>query len=262
MSTRVDLTLGVPTYNSAKYLQELLSSVSSQSLFPKKIVFTDNRSTDDTVEMIKRFKSEQPNLDIELHINESNLGIAGNYNRLCELAPAGTRWLQILDSDDYLLGSRYYETLRPVLESENGLIITSMRTSSEVMNAYVAVWEKLLSPHARVPRQIQVLGSVTTRSALIYPTNLIKRKRFIDPFFEGSDIIHTAKLSRQNRYIADARVFYRIHPQSTTTRLAQEKHDHARYLEYLRELPPSERFPHLADFFLRKRLGAFIRQSR
>lgn len=265
MKKMIDLTLGIPTYNSSRYLDDLFSALGRLTVFPQCILFTDNCSTDDTVARLERFRVDNPDLYVRIHINSANLGIAGNYNQLVRKT-FETRWIQILDSDDYLLGD-YYRDLTPALGEDRDVIVTSMRTSSPVVDAYVRTFERTMQATRlrEIPSFVQVLGSACSRSCLIYKTDAIRRNEFIDPIFDGSDIIHTDQFMKRNLYWPAAKLFYRIHPASTTSRLesARDKarHDHERYLGYVRHLPLMQRMGYTADFMLRKKIGSLIRRS-
>ena len=260
MRQMLDLTLGIPTYNSSRFLDDIFRSLESQTRVPQCILFTDNCSTDDTVEKIERFRLANPDLYIRLYINESNLGIHGNYNQLVEKA-FDTSWLQILDSDDYFLGD-YFASLEPALTTNADVIITSMRTKLKLVNAYVLMFEQLFAG-GNIPRFVQVLGSACTRSSLIYRTAIIKRQRFIDPIFDGSDIIHADKFMAHNEYRPECQIFYRIHAASTTSVLekdgARARKQHVRYLHFLNGLTPIRRLGYKFDFVLRKKIAALIR---
>ncbi|MBI3556990.1 MAG: glycosyltransferase family 2 protein [Deltaproteobacteria bacterium] len=260
MRTMLDLTLGIPTFNSGRYLDDIFKSIETQSHVPQCILFTDNCSSDDTREKIDGFRRRNPDLYVRLYVNEANLGIHGNYNRLIERAFDST-WLQILDSDDYFLGD-YFARLESRLNTKAEVIVTSMRTNSAVVNVYVALFESVFSGRP-IPPFVQVLGSACTRSSLIYRTALIKNRMFIDPIFDGSDIIHADAFMGRNEYHPDCRVFYRIHATSATTRLERDstraREQHERYLGYVNGLNATRRLGYKFDFVLRKKISGLLR---
>lgn len=78
------VTIGMPIYNGEKYLTEVLKSLLSQTFTDFELVITDNASTDQTPEIIREFAVRDTR--IHYHRNPTNLGAAGNYNILVELA--------------------------------------------------------------------------------------------------------------------------------------------------------------------------------
>ncbi len=261
----LDLTLGIPTYNAGRFLDETFSSITRQSCAPRHIIFTDNCSTDDSVARIQAFIRQNPDLNVSCAVNEANLGVGGNYNRLIEKC-GDTTWFQILDSDD-CFEQDYWSFLRGDLEgsSDVDLIITGVRTNSVVVNAYILAVESALSALRvrSMPEYLQVLGGVSGRSSLIYRTTLIKKVKFIDPIFDGSDIIHMNQFIARNVWRPHSKVRYRIHADSTTSRLHRDKArlrmDAKKYLQFVNSLSLGKRASYIADYILRKKIGALLR---
>ena len=74
--TRV--SIGLPVYNGARYLQESIDSLLAQTFEDFELVICDNASTDDTEEICRTAAAGDPRI---LYIrNEANLGAALNYN--------------------------------------------------------------------------------------------------------------------------------------------------------------------------------------
>ncbi len=61
------------TYNGAKFVQQQLDSIAAQTILPDELVVCDDRSTDETAEIIRAFATTVP-FAVHLHINEQNLG--------------------------------------------------------------------------------------------------------------------------------------------------------------------------------------------
>lgn len=95
------ISVGIPTYNSSKFILECLESVVNQSVKADTILICDNRSTDNTVELINKFIKDKKNENIQLVINETNIGAYNNFKKCKELCK--TNYLVLLGSDDRLL---------------------------------------------------------------------------------------------------------------------------------------------------------------
>ncbi len=76
--------IGVPVYNGAAMLGDMLESLRCQTFTAFRVVICDNASTDGTTEVAQRFVEADPRF--HLHRNETNIGAAPNYNRVFELA--------------------------------------------------------------------------------------------------------------------------------------------------------------------------------
>ena len=84
----------MPNYNSAKYLNSTINSVISQTYQNWELIFVDDCSTDDSLDIVRSFCDSR----IRILQNERNSGAAVSRNRAIELANG--RWIAFLDSDD------------------------------------------------------------------------------------------------------------------------------------------------------------------
>lgn len=92
-----DISICVPNYNNARYLEACLSSVAAQTFGNFEVVVVDDCSSDGSMEVLDAFPDER----VRVHRNAVNLGIARVRN-LC-LALARGKWVTSLDSDDVYL---------------------------------------------------------------------------------------------------------------------------------------------------------------
>ena len=90
------ITVAIPSYNKEKYIARCIDSALVEKDALSKIILVDNKSTDKTLEISKRYEQ-----DITCHQNERNLGMAKNWDRCIDLCD--TEWLMILHADDELL---------------------------------------------------------------------------------------------------------------------------------------------------------------
>jgi len=95
-----EVTVTIPVFNGEKYILEALKSIIDQTIKINHIIICDNHSTDNTVKAVKNFKREHEEIDIQIHINNANLGNMRNYNKCMELCHSD--YLLILSSDDKL----------------------------------------------------------------------------------------------------------------------------------------------------------------
>lgn len=94
----------IVTWNSERYIERCLTSVLRQEGFrvgkELRILVTDNASTDDTVELVRRVQSAHPAEVVQLRQNVENLGFCGAHNQGArECFYAGYDALLILNPD-------------------------------------------------------------------------------------------------------------------------------------------------------------------
>ena len=99
------VSIGVPIYNEAAYIDVALSALRSQDYPEIEIIVCDNASTDDTVEICQRHAQADPR--IQVHVAEKNRGITNNF-----------RWASDLASGKYFMWACGHDLWSPELISE------------------------------------------------------------------------------------------------------------------------------------------------
>ena len=74
------VSVAMCTYDGARYLQEQLDSLASQTHLPFELIVCDDRSTDKTMEIVSRFSETAP-FPVHLTQNRENLGSTQNFSR-------------------------------------------------------------------------------------------------------------------------------------------------------------------------------------
>lgn len=90
------VSICIPTYNSAKYIDLTLESLINQTYQNIEIIVGDNASTDNTKEKVEKY--QQKDNRIIYYKNEKNLGYSGNCNKLISLSKG--EYVAIYHSDD------------------------------------------------------------------------------------------------------------------------------------------------------------------
>lgn len=93
----VKLSVVVPTFNSSKSIERLIHSLLNQTFKYFELIFVDDNSTDNTVDIIRE-TLENSNVSFELIINETNKGPGYSRNRGIEKASG--EYIVFIDSDD------------------------------------------------------------------------------------------------------------------------------------------------------------------
>ena len=90
-----EVSIITPCYNSSKFLQQTVDSVLNQTFTDWEWLITDDKSTDNSVEIIRKVNDER----IKLTVAEKNGG-AGHARNL-SLEKASGRFITFLDTDDF-----------------------------------------------------------------------------------------------------------------------------------------------------------------
>lgn len=118
--TRPLLSFAIPTYNRAKYLEQLLQVLLTQVAGDVRveIIVSDNASTDQTSQVIAHFRAQ--GLEIRHFRNETNLGPDGNILQCYEKASGKYVW--VFGDDDLPLPGALATVLRLLQEQELDLL--------------------------------------------------------------------------------------------------------------------------------------------
>jgi glycosyltransferase involved in cell wall biosynthesis len=85
------------TYNGSKYLAQQMESVVTQTYPNIEIIVVDDKSTDNTIEILRQFQQQYSFINIVR--NETNLGYIKNFEKGCGLASG--ELIALCDQDDY-----------------------------------------------------------------------------------------------------------------------------------------------------------------
>ena len=86
----------IATYNGEKYLEAQLASIACQTYKDIEIIICDDKSTDNTAQIIKKFAQNTPH--ISYYINERNIGVNKNFEK--GFLKATGYYIAIADQDD------------------------------------------------------------------------------------------------------------------------------------------------------------------
>ena len=131
------VSICIPTYNGAQYLEACLDSVLSQSYPDFEVVIVDDQSSDQTWNILDQYVVRDSR--IRLFRNEQNLGLVGNWNRCLELAQG--EWIKFVFQDDWITPDCIEHMVKASVGSQSLLTVCQREfvfesVSDSVINAY------------------------------------------------------------------------------------------------------------------------------
>lgn len=90
------ISVCIPVFNGKDFIEEAINSVLNQNFTDYELLIIDNHSTDNTVNIIKKFNDTR----IKLIINPENFGLIPNWNKALENAKG--KYIKILPADDFI----------------------------------------------------------------------------------------------------------------------------------------------------------------
>jgi glycosyltransferase involved in cell wall biosynthesis len=213
------VTLVVPNYNHARYLQESLGSIAAQTRAPDRVLIVDDASTDDSVSIISRFIAERRGWELIQH--KENRGVVRRQNET--LAAVTTEWIGFLGADDVLQPTYLEKALAEAARHpEVGLICAC----SEIIGLSE---RRMLRPMMLPARSSTVLAPADVRKILLAGDNyfpgmvsLFRRKATLSlgGFDENLGSFADSLLARQLAlsfgffFLAEILGYWRIHGQN------------------------------------------------
>ena len=116
-----EITILMTVYNAEQYLKQSISSIIGQTYQDFEFLIIDDRSTDNSIQIVKSFKDDR----IRLHCNDINLGQTKSLNVGLHLARG--KYIARMDADDFAY-SRWLEKLIVVLEKNQDCVVVSANT--------------------------------------------------------------------------------------------------------------------------------------
>lgn len=107
------LTVIIPTYNSEKFIGNILSSLASQIFKNFSIIIVDDASSDNTISIIKEQCKQNP--QIKLISLKENHGVS--YTRNIGIHNAKTPYITFIDSDDWIDISAFQDCSKYFIEN-------------------------------------------------------------------------------------------------------------------------------------------------
>lgn len=94
------LSIAIASYNYGKYLDRAFEAILRQDFKDFEIVYLDDASSDDSVDIIRRIIKEHPDMSIRLIQNSENMGIFESKTRL--IRECAGQFIMLCDADDWM----------------------------------------------------------------------------------------------------------------------------------------------------------------
>ena len=121
------ITIGIPSFNSARWLGQAIESALAQTWPEKEVLVVDDGSTDGSADVARGFG------DRIQFIATENRG--GNHARNLAVQAARGEWLQFLDADDYLEATKVAQQLTEVSPESADVIYSPVQIETGIGGA-------------------------------------------------------------------------------------------------------------------------------
>lgn len=203
-----DLTIIITNWNYGMFLRDATESVLAQTVRPKKIIFADDGSTDESLSIEQEYVANYPDL-FEISRVEQRQGLPANLRRTAALVD--TKWMCFLAADDKFKPTYVEKALPFFNEPRLAIIYCDM----EKFGNWTGVWEvsewnedilrngNYINGHAFILKQAY-------DDAGGFRENVNGSTDFFEDYYLWIDICDTKK-GYYGRRIPEALVMYRRH---------------------------------------------------
>jgi glycosyltransferase involved in cell wall biosynthesis len=201
-------------FNGENYLDEALDSILAQTYSDFELIISDNASTDRTEEICRAYAARDER--VRYFRNETNLGVAKNYNRVFELSSGEYfKWA----AHDDLCAPEYLERCVEILDREPDVVLCYPKTSiidehgEFVRNHFDGFNLRSAKPHERFRDFLHVHGLCNPIVGLIRARTL-ERTPLIGSYLSPDRVLLGELALRGKFYEVPERLFFRRdHPQ-------------------------------------------------
>ena len=164
----------IPCYNAEKYIEQCVRSAMTQTYENTEVIFVDNDSGDDSLEIVENLQDEFPNLQVDTAPNLYPFSWEEPVEKA--LSMASGEYFTILGSDDYISEDYVSKIMEKILNSKDPILvmqskIKGVNENSELMNQDVS---HTYSDLKDFKNMLLERCPVTTPS-VVYKTDLHKR---------------------------------------------------------------------------------------
>lgn len=215
----------IPVYNGEKFIKEAVETALNQKYDNLEVIVVDNCSTDSTVEIVKSVNNPK----LRLVVNDSNLGMVGNWNKCIKEAKGD--YINLLCADDRLKEDCVAKKAAILDEHPNVVLVSSdtdiISETGEVMMKRKGLRKTGVYSGTKIFRK-----SIHSRNLYGEPTNVLFRKCVVNktdgysgglPYSPDWEFwLHLSTLGDVG-YISEALSEYRVSSVSATDSLLKNK---------------------------------------
>ena len=169
-------------YNNAKFLNSFFASIINSSIHPNKIIFVDDCSTDNSIEIVEKF-IEKGIVNVELIKNERNIGFANSLN--LAIGKLTSKFFARLDPDDSVDIKRFEIQLGFLLK--NSFVDVVGTNVRYVLNEKYIKNSDVLTDKNDIENKIRMGMLPVIHGSIMGKSDLIKNFRYNQEYVPAED---------------------------------------------------------------------------
>jgi glycosyltransferase involved in cell wall biosynthesis len=230
------ISIIVPCYNQAQFLDEALQSVLEQTYQNWECIIVNDGSTDSTEKIARNWAAKDSRY---FYFYKENGGLSSARN--LGLDSAKGNYIQFLDSDDFLNNRKLELSLNELKTFENNIVISNFRMFTDNPNGSTSAFCNLL-PELLNFRSVllkwETIFSIPIHCGL-FESGLFKDFRFPDELNAKEDWVMWLSLFQKKSkvsFIDMPLAYYRTHPKSMTNDAKYMLENHMKAIVYIKNI--------------------------
>ena len=211
------ISVVVVTFNSSDTIQQTLVSILNQNYEPLELIISDDCSTDNTLEIVNKWKInfQKSFHNVRLITSNINTGVTANCNR--GLNKASGEWIKFIAGDDLLLPNCLRLNINFVKENPEAKFIFSKYNylkNNEILDKYYYCRSFFRKNNSNQFKTLIRGIGVNTPTMFLHRTTLLKLNGFNNkyPFLEDYPLwVKASKAGYKLFGFETSTVLYRIH---------------------------------------------------
>lgn len=183
------ISIVIPCFNSENYICNCLKSIENQESEDIEIIIVDDKSTDNTVNVINEYKKNSK-MQIKLFQNEKNIGAGLSRNKgikYCE-----KEYLLFIDSDD-CIRQDFFKIIQNVLNGDTyDCVIFDARYEKKGINSYIKMFYSSSIHEGDISCKTAVALTKGGTCGKIYRSDIIKKNKIkFSNLIRAEDLVFT-----------------------------------------------------------------------
>jgi glycosyltransferase involved in cell wall biosynthesis len=235
MNPEVLVNICITAYNIEKYLSECLDSILKQKVnFKYNIIIGEDRSTDSTMSICKKYEKEYSNVII--YQNEKNLG--NMMNMIATLSKCKSKYIALMDGDDLWISENKLQSQIDFLEnnSQYSLCFHDAKICNEDLSFKYLYSDRFKGRNYEIPYSLhqlvkwRILGAT---SSIVFRNQYLEYPFWVKNLYGPDAFIFFYCYSfGKIKYFNEVMSIYRVHSGSTDRSYSKIKLAERNVMEY------------------------------
>jgi glycosyltransferase involved in cell wall biosynthesis len=216
----------VPVYNAAMYIDQTIQSVINQSYSNWELILVDDGSVDNSVDIINKYRDDKK-IIFHQHIGGVNLGVSKS--RELGIKAAKGEYISFLDADDIYYPSKLRNQLKVFSQFKDVILVHSkveILNNSELTYKNEFVLDQQDKVYEINEQKNWLKDNEICNSTVIVKSIVLKDMQFgLPQLFQFEDWLLWSLIAEKGKfyYQNEPQIKYRIHPTSATTAILKNE---------------------------------------